>query len=131
MKVAKEAETLRRELEEQTGKVRDAVGLGMIGNAEGARRGSYGGSVGYLRGDGELDTCIVIRSAFVRSGTALVQAGAGVVADSVPASEAAETVHKARAVLEAVAAAQGARLVIDTGDPTDADQPTPTPAEEA
>ena len=78
------------------------------------RRGSYGGSVGYLRGDGELDTCIVIRSAFVCDGLALVQAGAGVVADSVPDAEAAETVHKASAVLAAVAAAQGARLIIDS-----------------
>ena len=85
----------------------------LIRQAEGVRRGSYGGSVGYIRGDGELDTCIVIRSGFVSTGTALVQAGAGVVAASSPAAEAAETVHKARAVLEAVAAAQGAALVID------------------
>ena len=85
----------------------------LIRRAEGVRRGSYGGSVGYIRGDGELDTCIVIRSGFVFAGTALVQAGAGVVAASSPAAEAAETVHKARAVLEAVAAAQGAALVID------------------
>ena len=102
----------------------------LIRAAEGVRRGSYGGSVGYVRGDGELDTCIVIRSAFVRGGRALVQAGAGVVADSVPAAEAAETVHKASAVLAAVAAAQGARLVVDrepaggddggTGDTADA-----------
>ncbi|MBW3070107.1 anthranilate synthase component 1 [Actinomyces sp. 594] len=94
----------------------------LIRDAEGVRRGSYGGSVGYFRGDGELDTCIVIRSAFVREGTALVQAGAGVVADSVPAAEAAETVHKASAVLAAVAASQGAELVIDTGA---ADAPVP------
>ena len=85
----------------------------LIRQAEGVRRGSYGGSVGYIRGDGELDTCIVIRSGFVSAGTALVQAGAGVVAASSPAAEAAETVHKARAVLEAVAAAQGATLIID------------------
>ncbi|OLO46874.1 anthranilate synthase component I [Actinomyces oris] len=85
----------------------------LIRRAEGVRRGSYGGSVGYIRGDGELDTCIVIRSGFVSAGTALVQAGAGVVATSCPAAEAAETVHKARAVLEAVAAAQRATLVID------------------
>ena len=88
----------------------------LIRQAEGVRRGSYGGSVGYIRGDGELDTCIVIRSGFVSTGTALVQAGAGVVAASSPAAEAAETVHKARAVLEAVAAAQGAALVIDQTD---------------
>ena len=86
----------------------------LIRQAEGVRRGSYGGSVGYIRGDGELDTCIVIRSGFVTNGSALVQAGAGVVAASSPAAEVAETVHKARAVLEAVAAAQGAALIIDT-----------------
>ena len=86
----------------------------LIRQAEGVRRGSYGGSVGYIRGDGELDTCIVIRSGFVTNGSALVQAGAGIVAASSPAAEASETVHKARAVLEAVAAAQGATLVIDT-----------------
>lgn len=91
----------------------------LIRQAEGVRRGSYGGSVGYIRGDGELDTCIIIRSGFVSAGTALVQAGAGVVAASSPAAEAAETVHKARAVLEAVVAAQGAALVIDqTGSQT-------------
>lgn len=86
----------------------------LIRSTEGVRRGSYGGSVGYLRGDGELDTCIVIRSAFVAGGRALVQAGAGVVAASVPEAEAAETVHKAAAVLQAVAAAQGAELVISS-----------------
>ncbi|QKD79574.1 anthranilate synthase component 1 [Actinomyces marmotae] len=88
----------------------------LIRATEGVRRGSYGGSVGYLRGDGELDTCIVIRSAFVKDGRALVQAGAGVVGASDPAAEAAETVHKASAVLEAVAAARGAELIIETGE---------------
>ncbi|GGO97290.1 anthranilate synthase component 1 [Actinomyces gaoshouyii] len=88
----------------------------LIRATEGMRRGSYGGSVGYLRGDGELDTCIVIRSAFVAGGRALVQAGAGVVGASDPAAEAAETVHKASAVLAAVAAARSAELVIETGE---------------
>lgn len=88
----------------------------LIRATEGVRRGSYGGAVGYLRGDGELDTCIVIRSAFVAGGRALVQTGAGVVGASDPAAEAAETVHKARAVLAAVAAARGAELVIETGE---------------
>ena len=86
----------------------------LIREAEGVRRGSYGGAVGYIRGDGEFDTCIVIRSAFVRDGQALVQAGAGVVHSSSPEAEAAETVHKARAVLEAIAASQDAQLVIHT-----------------
>ena len=84
----------------------------LIRTYEGARRGSYGGAVGYLRGDGELDTCIVIRSAFVKDGRAIVQAGAGVVADSVPAREAEETVHKASAVLRALAASAHRPLVI-------------------
>ena len=84
----------------------------LIRTYEGLRRGSYGGAVGYLRGDGELDTCIVIRSAFVKDGRAIVQAGAGVVADSVPAREAEETVHKASAVLRALAASARRPLVI-------------------
>lgn len=77
------------------------------------RRGSYGGAIGYLRGDGSMDTCIVIRSAFVAGGVAAVQAGAGVVRDSNPQSEADETLHKARAVLEAIARAQGKKLEVE------------------
>ena len=79
---------------------------------EGKRRGSYGGAVGYLRGDGAMDNCIVIRSAYVQDGTAVVQAGAGVVKDSVPQAEADETVHKAYAVLHAIAMAHGAELEV-------------------
>lgn len=85
----------------------------LIRQYEGTRRGSYGGAVGYLRGDGELDTCIVIRSAFTRGGKAIVQAGAGVVSDSVPQREADETAHKASNVLRAIAAAQGKTLRIE------------------
>lgn len=85
----------------------------LIRQYEGTRRGSYGGAVGYLRGDGELDTCIVIRSAFARGGKAIVQAGAGVVSDSVPQREADETTHKASNVLRAIAAAQGKTLRIE------------------
>lgn len=85
----------------------------LIRQYEGTRRGSYGGAVGYLRGDGELDTCIVIRSAFARDGKAIVQAGAGVVSDSVPQREADETAHKASNVLRAIAAAQGKTLRIE------------------
>ena len=85
----------------------------LIRQYEDTRRGSYGGAVGYLRGDGELDTCIVIRSAFARGGKAIVQAGAGVVSDSVPQREADETAHKASNVLRAIAAAQGKTLRIE------------------
>jgi anthranilate synthase component 1 len=77
----------------------------LIRDVEKARRGSYGGAVGYLTGEGTLDTCIVIRSAYVESGIAQVQAGAGVVFDSDPQAEADETRGKAQAVISAIQAA--------------------------
>ncbi|MGR5238144.1 anthranilate synthase component 1 [Vibrio alfacsensis] len=77
----------------------------LIRDVEGARRGSYGGAVGYLTGDGTLDTCIVIRSAYVENGLAQVQAGAGVVFDSDPQAEADETRGKAQAVISAIQSA--------------------------
>jgi anthranilate synthase component 1 len=69
---------------------------------EPAARGPYGGAVGYLTDAGDLDSAIVIRSALVRDGIATVQAGAGIVLDSDPASEARETRDKAMAVLRAI-----------------------------
>jgi len=81
----------------------------LIAEAEGVRRGSYGGAVGYFTAAGTLDTCIVIRSAYVEEGIATVQAGAGVVLDSDPQSEADETRNKARAVLRAIASAHHAQ----------------------
>ncbi|MGV8908233.1 MAG: anthranilate synthase component I [Propionicimonas sp.] len=84
----------------------------IIDGLEVSRRGLYGGVVGYFDFAGDSDTAIAIRTAVVRDGVAYVQAGAGVVADSVPANEDAESVNKAAAVLGAVAeAAQLARLV--------------------
>ena len=80
---------------------------------EGVRRGSYGGAVGYLRGNGDFDTCIVIRSAYVHGGVATVQAGAGVVRNSVPQAEADETLHKAYAVLNAIAMASGQEVEVN------------------
>lgn len=68
------------------------------------RRGPYGGAVGYLTSSGELDTCIVIRSAVVVDGVAHVRAGCGVVFDSDPRAEALETRKKAAAVLTALGA---------------------------
>ncbi len=78
----------------------------LIRDVEGKRRGSYGGAVGYINGQGDMDTCIVIRSAFVKNGRAYIQAGAGVVYDSDPQSEADETRTKAQAVINAVAQSQ-------------------------
>lgn len=77
----------------------------LIRSVESAARGPYGGAIGYLTGDGTMDTAVVIRSALVRDGIAEVRAGAGIVADSDPMSEAAETRAKASAVLAALGAA--------------------------
>ena len=87
----------------------------LIREVEQKRRGSYGGAVGYLNGQGDMDTCIVIRSAFVKNGTAYIQAGAGVVYDSVPQAEADETRAKAQAVIGAVKAALQAEM--KSGEP--------------
>ncbi|WIM67664.1 anthranilate synthase component 1 [Corynebacterium breve] len=84
----------------------------LLRGVEKHRRGSYGGAVGYLRGNGDMDNCIIIRSAFVANGVAAVQAGAGVVRDSNPQSEADETLHKAYAVLHALALAADAQLEV-------------------
>ena len=65
------------------------------------KRGVYGGCVGYFSADGEMDTCIVLRTAIVKDGKMYVQAGAGIVADSVPASEHQECVNKAKALFRA------------------------------
>lgn len=83
----------------------------LIAESEKSRRGSYGGAVGYFTAHGDLDTCIVIRSAYVEDGIATVQAGGGVVLDSVPQAEADETRNKARAVLRAIATAHHVKEV--------------------
>ena len=74
----------------------------LIYQFEKQKRHSYGGAVGYLSSDGNFDTCIVIRSAFVQNNIAYVQAGCGEVLDSDPQMEADETRHKARAVINAI-----------------------------
>jgi anthranilate synthase component 1 len=83
----------------------------IIEELEPTRRGLYGGVVGYLDFAGELDTAIAIRTALLRDGVAYVQAGAGIVADSDPATEDQECRNKAAAVLRAVAAAESLRPV--------------------
>ncbi|MFE2375800.1 anthranilate synthase component I [Streptomyces sp. NPDC059398] len=79
--------------------------LQIIDELEPTRRGLYGGCVGYLDFAGDSDTAIAIRTALLRDGTAYVQAGAGVVADSDPVSEDNECRNKAAAVLRAVGSA--------------------------
>ncbi len=73
----------------------------IIDELEKEKRGIYAGCVGYFSCDGEMDTCIVLRTAVVKEGRMYVQAGAGIVADSDPASEQAECVAKARALFRA------------------------------
>jgi anthranilate synthase component 1 len=75
----------------------------IIDELEPIKRGIYGGAVGYLSWAGEMDTAIAIRTALIMDQRVIVQAGAGVVADSIPALEWEETLNKARAMLRAVA----------------------------
>ena len=79
----------------------------LISAAEGERRGLYGGAVGYLGYDGNLDTAITIRSAVLKDGQAHVHTGAGIVAGSVPEREFEETEHKAAALQRAIELAAG------------------------
>lgn len=78
----------------------------IIEELEPTRRGPYGGTVGYFSFSGSADTAITIRTALIKDGTAYVQAGGGVVADSMPENEYYETVSKAWAMLTAIEMAQ-------------------------
>ncbi len=83
----------------------------IIEEQEPTRRGIYGGTIGYLDFRGNIDACIAIRTAVIKDGKAYVQAGAGIVADSVPESEEAECRNKAAAVLTAVASANSMKAL--------------------
>ena len=82
----------------------------IIDELEPVRRGPYSGTVGYFGFSGNMDTCITIRTAVIKDGTAYVQVGAGIVADSVPEREYEETLNKAKAMLKAIGMAEGAIL---------------------
>jgi len=75
----------------------------IIDELEQERRGIYAGCVGYFSANGDMDTCIALRTTIVKDGKMYIQAGAGVVADSQPKLEWKETMNKARAVFRAVA----------------------------
>lgn len=81
----------------------------IIEELEPARRGVYGGSIFYADFSGNLDSCIAIRTLFEHGGKASVQAGAGIVADSVPLTEYEESVHKSKAVVRAIERARVSR----------------------
>jgi anthranilate synthase component 1 len=83
----------------------------IIEDHEPFRRGIYGGAIGYVDFTGNLDTCIAIRTAIIKEGRAYVQAGAGIVADSIPLNEEEECRNKAAAVLGAIAAANNLRAL--------------------
>ena len=74
----------------------------IIDEMEPTKRGPYGGAVGYFDFSGNMDTCITIRTIVLQEGNAYVQAGGGVVADSVPEREFDETLNKAKALLRAI-----------------------------
>jgi anthranilate synthase component 1 len=74
----------------------------IIDELEPHRRGPYAGAVGYVDFSGNMDTCIALRTLVVQGKTAYIQAGAGIVADSVPATEYQETLNKARGLLKAI-----------------------------
>jgi anthranilate synthase component 1 len=74
----------------------------VIDELEPHRRGPYAGAVGYIDFAGNMDTCIALRTIVIQDGVAYVQAGAGIVADSVPKQEYEETLNKARGLLKAI-----------------------------
>jgi len=78
----------------------------IIDELEPVKRGVYGGAVGYFAWNGNMDTAIAIRTAVIKNGELHVQAGGGIVADSVPALEWEETLNKRRAMFKAVALAE-------------------------
>jgi anthranilate synthase component 1 len=73
----------------------------IIDELERDKRGPYGGCIGYFGANGEMDTCIVLRTAIVKGGTMHVQAGAGIVYDSNPMSEQQECINKSKALFRA------------------------------
>jgi anthranilate synthase component I len=74
----------------------------IIEELEPTKRGPYAGAVGYFSYSGNMDTCIALRTMTVKGNTAFVQAGGGVVADSVPELEYEETLNKTRALMRAI-----------------------------
>ena len=84
----------------------------IIDSVEPLKRGPYGGAVGYIDFTGNMDTCIALRTLVIKDGTIYIQAGAGIVADSVPEMEYRETLSKARAMLKAIHIAETQLLEI-------------------
>ena len=90
--------------------------LEIIDEFEPEKRGVFGGAVGYLSWNGNMDTAIAIRTAVIKDHRLYVQAGAGVVADSVPELEWKETMNKARSIFQAVAMTESGLGVNQNGE---------------
>jgi anthranilate synthase component 1 len=84
----------------------------IIEELERVRRGPYAGAVGYFGFSGNMDTCITIRTVLIADGMAHIQAGAGIVADSVPEREYEETMNKAQGMIKAIEMAESGRLLV-------------------
>ena len=82
----------------------------IITDLEKERRGPYGGAVGYLSFEGNMDTAITIRTMVLKDGIAYIQAGGGIVYDSVPENEYYETLHKAQALMRAIEEAESDQI---------------------
>jgi anthranilate synthase component 1 len=82
----------------------------IIAELEQERRGTYGGMVFYLGFNGSFDSCITIRTILFKNGQAVIQAGAGIVADSQPEKECQEVLNKAQVLLQAVQLAGDGRI---------------------
>ncbi len=78
----------------------------LIAEKEGTQRGSYAGALGYFSYNGNLDSCITLRTAMLKDGMVHIQAGGGIVADSVPAAEYQESINKASALFKAIRLAE-------------------------
>ncbi len=87
----------------------------IIDELEPVKRGIYGGAVGYLAWNGNMDTAIAIRTAVIKDGTLYIQAGGGVVADSIARLEWKESMNKGRAIFRAAAMAEGRFANLETG----------------
>ena len=100
----------------------------IIDELEPEARGPYGGAIGYFSFSGDMDTCITIRTVVIKDGEASITAGAGIVADSDPATEVRETETKAAAMLQALGLAEALEARERAGSPRGTAAPTAPPA---
>ena len=98
---------LKLQISDQVQQIQQQWPAEIIDELEDSRRGIYGGIICAIDSQANLESCIAIRTAFIKDGVASVRAGAGIVFDSDPQAEADETYHKAKAILEGILFAKG------------------------